>query len=277
MKPYKLPKEYSKWDEFFEEITFFCDKSKKVDYGRFANEVNPIIDSLSLNTILNTPVYCIRKQLVEEIKLTDVCDKSGILSDLRIAVPMLVLFVPENTVYSPTDKNDSTIKYIVIQHKEINDKTHKSVICWTAMDSYKQFSIGARKIRHDGGYLKTNIVENVDLQNKEEVESKFFALQNLILQVLMLLQLYPEMTEHMAFSEVHETKGFAKINHESQYRLPRWLGTDKVKRIYERTDNHSGIAKCPHVRSGHWRSQPHGKQNKERKTIWVRPVWVNYA
>lgn len=277
MKPYKLPKEYSKWEDFIDEMDFFCCNSKKINYGNFSNEVNPIIDDISLDKIKNSPVYCIRKQLVEEIGLTDVCEKTSVLAELQIAIPTFILFVPENIVGSPTDKTESTVKYIVIQHKEINTETHKSAIYWIAMDSCKQFSVGARKIRQNGEYSKNSIVENVNLVNRQEVEKKFFSLQNLILQSLMLLQVYPELAEQMTFAQTHEVKGFGKINHESQYRLPRWLGTERIKRIYERSDNQSGIPKCPHVRSGHWRSQPHGKQNKERKTIWVRPVWVNYA
>lgn len=277
VKPYKLPKEYSKWEDFIDEMNFFCDKSKKTNYGKFSNEINPIVDNLSMEKIQSTPVYCIRKQLLEEISLTDVCDKSGVLSDLKVAIPMITVFLPDGMVESPTNEVHATVKYVIIQHKEINDKTYKSAIYWTAMDSYRQFSIGARKIRHDGGYLRDNIVENVGIQDKEEIERKFFKLQNLILQSLMLLQIYPELSEEMAFCEAHESKGFAKINHESLYRLPRWLGVKKIKRIYENSGNHSGVPKSPHVRSGHWRLQPCGKQNKERKTIWVRPVWINYA
>jgi hypothetical protein len=263
MKPYKIPPGYYFWNDFAIQTYTFCSNFNTTKN----NQIKRITDGLSLKEMRFTPIYCLKKQLIEEIKLTDVREKTGVLVDLKVAIPSLVLFLPENTIKSPMNEG-AFIKYIVVHHYEINNEVYKTGILWFSIDSSDEFLIGTRNVRYDG------ITKCNEVQGNEYVKKNFFDIQNLILQSLMILQTYPELSEEVLPSEVF--KEGSKHN-TSSHRLPRWLGGGRVRRNYSNETSPTGITVAPHIRSGHWRSQPYGKQNQLRKMIWLRPVWVNYA
>lgn len=264
MKPYRIPNNYGNWNEFAIALNSFCS-----NLSDSTNEqIRQIVRGLSPRVMETTPIYCIKSQLVEELGYTDVHEKSGVLTELKVATPKMVLFLPNGAVKSPLNE-ESYVTYLSIQHKEIEDGEYKSEITWLSVDSSRDYLLGIRRVRYDGS------TKCSDAKGSAWTKERLFSLQNLILQSLMVLQTYPELVEYVKASEVQTRKGEST----NSYCLPRWLGSGKTKRIYSSS---SGLGKTggtvrPHIRSGHWRTQHYGRHNQFSKMLWIRPVWVNYA
>jgi hypothetical protein len=265
VKPYKLPKGYLNFQQFNNHLSQIqLVKPKPINVlgmPEVANNLSHIYSKWSQGY----PLYCVRPNLLEEMLETDVGENLALFTDINLAIPSYVLFLPQYQIKSPCGKG--CIDYLVINHEELDLPEHKHAIAWGGVDSNDGLFLAYKRIRRDGTLQRSRF----GTEDKEQQEQSLL-LRNIALQSVLLLQYYPEIEEQITIVPGKE-KGFGGNKLESPFLLPRWLGKESKSSPSSSTGK-SGASKATHFRRGHWRAQPCGKGRAETKITWVRPAWV---
>lgn len=275
--PYKIPSGYLQWEDLSEIIG----QGMKFLHIKAPTGLRERIDRQGLlwASQPKPPIYCIKSELIEQFRHTDVGDKPELLSDLKCPVPSFVALFPPGEVKSPGDK-DAYIDYLVVNcvgerfpvppsyfaidnsPPRVKD-VFKMAIFWSGLDSKGNIFISYRGIRHDGTFQRSGF-------STEDVEIQQISLQirELVLQMMMAIEYCPELVLGEVTPKEVPSKGFSKPKGNILY--PHWLGRHHQKSVS------SGSKKSSHWRRGHWRRQPRGsRQNPEYYYIWIEPVLIN--
>jgi hypothetical protein len=118
--------------------------------------------------------------------------------------------------------------------------------------------------------------------NNGAVEDVLDALKRISINVLYLLESYPEYISSPSIKSSAFTKGrgFGSASKKNHLRSPRCIGVDFNVRIDQNTSgaalfNARVIAKRMHLRRGHWRRQRTGSGLRHQKYTWIKPMLIN--
>lgn len=269
-KPYKLPKNYLNFLDFQKHLEATTQIKPKPINVLGAPSIAENLSFLYNFWAQGYPVYCVRETLLDDMMATDVGENIALFDDIELDMPSYVLFFPQNKIKSPV--SGGYVDYLVVYHEPLDLPEHKHMIAWGYRDSANSLTLSYKRIRKDG----TVQPPTLSTINQEQ-EERNFQIRNLVLQSILLLQYYPEISEQMTVVPGKE-KGFSsKVKHDSQYRLPRWLGKESKPRpkYSGASGTGTGSSKCIHFRRGFWRLQPYGEGRTKTKKIKIDPVWVN--
>lgn len=86
----------------------------------------------------------------------------------------------------------------------------------------------------------------------------------------------PELITTAPQASVSAGRGFGRSN-ERMPLPPVWIGRGHQPRTNRKTEPSSihGGSVRPHWRRGHWRHAACGKQRKQRRLVWIKPIYVN--
>jgi hypothetical protein len=222
------------------------------------------------------PVYCVRKSLIKEMLETDVGENISLFKNIDLVLPTYLLCFPKSTIKSPI--GNGFIDYMIVNIAENNineseNNEYKYLIFWGGFDSNNNLLLSGKGVRWDGTIKKSKSIDS-----EIEVDAAFL-IRNIVLQSVLLLQNYPEIQEEMKSIATSKPKGFRKDTEPLDYRLPRWLGSEKTAKEYsersESTSTRETAKTTTHYRSWHWRLQPCGEGRKDIKPVRVRGTWIN--
>jgi len=245
-RTYKIPQGYPSWGDIIK--TFTPHPAKY-----------PLLQDLQDTFESNrTPVYCIKKSLIEEFQQTYVGTNIGLF--LELALPQMMFVFPKGIMPSAASK-DGYIKYVLFSMEEFgNNKEFKYQLRWSGFDSQHRCFFSAKNIRRDGSF------KQLSFTGDETLAENSYNLQNIILQSLLFLQ--------HNISETPEAlpikKGFASKKgkkEEDKLYYPRWLEDSKKKHSVD-SSRGNGSEKSTHWRRGHWRHYENGNIS------WVRPALI---
>jgi hypothetical protein len=105
--------------------------------------------------------------------------------------------------------------------------------------------------------------DEVDLLNRGPESA------GLLLNLVLVMNQRPQLVEsRMPVRTVKTGRGKAVLWE------PAWIGR-KYKIIHDNDGSGSHASPRSHWRNGHWRMQPYGERNEQRKLIWIEPMLVN--
>jgi hypothetical protein len=239
VKPYKIPKGYLDFQSFNKHLLVAqLVKPKPIDVLGMPDVPRNLSHIYSM-WARGYPLYCVRPNLLEQMLETDVGENLALFSDINLAIPSYVLFLPQNQIKSPTGKG--YIDYLVINHEELDLPEHKYCIAWGGVDSNEGMFLAYKRIRRDGTLQRSHLGDGT-----EEQKARSLLIRNIVLQSVLLLQYYPEVEEQITVAPGKE-KGFSKPKTESEFLLPRWLGKERTPSISSRSGK-VGASKATHFR-----------------------------
>ena len=126
--------------------------------------------------------------------------------------------------------------------------------------------------------------EGVLVINNGAVDDVLDALKRISINLLYLLESYPEYISSplIASSAFTKGRGFGSASKKKLLRSPRCIGMDFNLRIDQNnlgviSPNATGLARKMHLRRGHWRRQRIGSGLRWHKYTWIKPMLVNAA
>lgn len=232
----------------------------------------------------NAPIYCLDANLLRDLKETDVPNKEELLGETWVALPLLILLFPKNSIHTP---DNAVLDYALVNFSDRESpedgegefmgvpipafkQDHRYNLSWCGMDSKGCTWFGAIGI-NDGKIIKThppNLGDReIDAKDLEFLES----MENLVWNILLLMAYEPETVQTGSYSASQNRRGHLEAN--SRFWSPRFLkereapskahkARQKVNYPDKRASPH------PHQRKMHWKRVAVGEGRSQRK--WVR-------
>ncbi len=241
---------------------------------------------------LEVPTLWLSKPLAVALKETNIPAQ---VAGLKRVLPGGIIMLPENLFKTPDDQQCTFIAWIHrLPEDELVDiklgsrftvshpPTEQGQICWFSALANGDVYHGNVECLPDGvEFGPINLATNLRYFTNinAEAESDIIAsLQRLIIQVLLVMQVRPNLIDETQITQTTQGVGFKKSKVENQMWNPRWIGKNYVIREETVAAPPSGgthASPRPHWRKGHLRRVPIGpREENQRKWIWLEPTWV---
>lgn len=241
---------------------------------------------------LELPTLWLSKPLAVALKETNIPTQ---IAELKRVLPGGIVMLPENLFKAP-DGQQCT--FIAWRHRlrgdefvdiNLNPKfiappplTEQGQIRWFSALANGDVYSGAVDCLPDGVEfgrmnLETNLRYFTNIN--AEAESNIIAsLQRLIIQILLVMQVRPNLIDETQTTQATQGLGFKKSKVENQMWNPRWIGKNYVIReetVAAPPNGGTHASPRPHWRKGHLRRVAIGpREENQRKWIWLEPTWV---
>ncbi|BAZ18706.1 hypothetical protein NIES4071_105910 (plasmid) [Calothrix sp. NIES-4071] len=205
------------------------------------------------------PAYWVNEDLLTALMKSKM---SVEIENLNWAMRTGIFMLPKGAILSPENHSIEAIYW----HCDIEN----DLLYWTAVDKVSSF---CRRFRITNNANKFTYSDVEDMDSETVVEFNTY-LQSIFLRLLLIMEARPEYIDTQS-ARVVVNKGFSKKNDKDYYE-PLWIGKSyRLKREgKEVTGSGTGGSKSPHWRQGFLRNQAYGEGYKERKLVWIEPVFV---
>lgn len=289
---YRFPKGYVPWEELGPliegEILAGALEGKK----RSPGATRLFGDSVSLWAFKHGPIYALDADLLEAFKLSDIGDDPSFFLDYHPPVPAFVLLFPQGAIARP---EGGYIDWVVVNFWDADDPTSaraerwglsadldwfadnfaekskfRAIASWTGIDSEGSSFFSTRAFRRDGSFKPSPYLG-------EETDREWaYQFREIVLQTLLYLSISGEAEGEIAPQKPTRGGGFGSPKDAPL--SPRWIGRGyKLREPSGRSS--SGGKRTWHVpgfwRRGHWRSVPCGRGRLARKTVYIKPRYVD--
>lgn len=286
--PYRTPKGFVKWDEIVGLLSF-CYIGMHNGYLEIQDTATVTQMSLLLRWMRDSaPVYAISNELLRAFEATEILSKAGVLSNIPVVIPTLMLLLPNNALMSP---EGGCIDHLVVSYQEYSSLKGKDK---SVFDRHRyQFDFEKILFVACCNTKQTVWCTNIGINAKGEIyldnqslganemsaeDSKFVeGLRSLALQVLLAIAYTPDLLSEGSESDSKLPSKSHKPQ-KTKFLYPRWLGKDYKRPDGYRVRSLRGTHSSPraHWRKAHPRWQPCGKNRQERKFVWIEPIKVNF-
>ncbi|MBW4514603.1 MAG: hypothetical protein KME11_05200 [Timaviella obliquedivisa GSE-PSE-MK23-08B] len=276
---YRIPKTHASW-ELISAIAAICTDNEPVKNIHLDPAAN--LHRLAWKWWVQDelPTYCISHSLLKDFQETDINGLTKLIDEFWTApLPGMLLLLPNSALCT---SEGNPIPYLLVVISDGINKTpfrveHKRQISIFLSDQSEStwmtgFGLGDNEI-----LFKPNPKIGTEATTKED-ELFLAKLRTIVLQIVLSLSYLPELIDSEILVASDERKGFGKQKSDRPlYRVPRWIGKDYQRQSLPRINPPQGTHASPHAhwRRGHWRQQSHGVGMKERKLIWIKPIWIS--
>ena len=224
------------------------------------------------------PVYCITEELLKLFSMTDVSNIYKLIPEDWKPPILDALFVyPSGFKQADLDIVFSTCSFGKLKEIDLEQGNVSILANILTVTSYAPAPNRENcEVFQEVLNVRNSANNHIDsLLNCDKSNSFLFPI---IIQCFLALSYCPELFD--PFDGKEQTLGFCKKdsseNLSSKNLRPRWLGKNLQKAWHSQTNSAQSTHASPekHWRRGHWRSQPYGKKNEDRKLVWIRPVLV---
>ncbi|RUS93144.1 hypothetical protein DSM106972_097380 [Dulcicalothrix desertica PCC 7102] len=205
------------------------------------------------------PAYWVGGDLITALMQSNL---SVEIEKLNWAMVSGIFMLPLGAILSPENHSITAIYW----HYD----TDNGLLYWVGVDDLSSYCRRFSIINNENKLIYNDIKE-LDAGVVVEFNQH---LQSIFLRLLLIMECRPEYVETES-ARVVVNKGFSKKNDKDYYQ-PLWIGKDyRLKREgKESTSGATGSSKAPHWRRGFLRNQAYGEGYKERKLVWIEPVFV---
>lgn len=286
--PYRTPKGFVKWEEIAKMLAFYCQMMHDESF-KHQDVATTAQTYLALKWMQEKgPLYAISNELMKAFLATEILNKAGVLSNIPVVTPTLMLLIPDNALPSP---EGGSIDHLVIgfrEHSKLSQVEREAfnkqkydfdfdkilfVGCCDTKQTVWFSNIGINK----AGKVYFDKSRSLGASALSPQDGKFTEdLRSLALQVLLAIAYTPDLLSEGGESS---SKPHSKShNKEKQTLYPRWLGKNYKRPEGYRVRSLQGTHSSPraHWRKAHPRWQPCGKGRQERKYVWIEPIKVNF-
>ena len=112
---------------------------------------------------------------------------------------------------------------------------------------------------------------------KECTEKSFNDQAHLIVNLILLMNVQPEIVTESSISIPTKAKGFKTSTKELPTRTISWVGKDFTRRVIRKTTSTtqgSNSPKSSHWRRGHWHTVSQGPGRKQKRLKWFQPAFI---
>ena len=240
------------------------------------------IDELSIGP------YFLSKDILQHLVNTDLPDPS---TPYQEVTPFLGIAIPTGDLLD--DEGDSIVLIIVVDNILWRSQTKHETIKSQFHELEPEYRYGIYGLTEHGGVFYAPVHNQSDLNlvaegeiviSNETVIDILHRLRSIGLNLLLLLQEYPEYVTSYPIRQNQSGSGFGKSPQKSRTKAPRIIGSDvnirREKDAFTQVQTNSlksghGTFKRPHFRRGHWRRQRKGKGLVDHQYIWIKPKLVN--
>lgn len=241
---------------------------------------------------LEAPTLWLNNALAVALKETDIPDQ---IIGLKRVLPAGIIMLPKSLFKTPDDQHLTFIAWIhQLPEDEIIDINlgarctitsphleHGQISWFSGLPSGEVYH-GNIKCLPDGVEfgaidLTTNLQHFMEVD--EGAESEVLAiLERLITQILLVMQVRPDLVDEARITQVTQGVGFKKSKAETEAWSPRWIGKNYVIReetVAAPPGGGTHASPRPHWRKGHLRRIPVGpREENQRKWHWIEPTWI---
>lgn len=242
---------------------------------------------------LEAPTLWLNNALAVALKETDIPEQ---IIGLKRVLPAGIIMLPQSLFKTPDDQHLTFIAWVhQLPEDEIVDINlgtrctitpphleHGQISWFSGLTSGEVYH-GNVKCLPDGVQfgaidLATNLQYFMEID--EQAESDILAiLERLIIQILLVMQVRPDLVDETQITQVTQGVGFKKSKGETEMWNPRWIGKNYIIREETLAAPQSGgthASPRQHWRKGHLRRVPIGsREENQRKWNWIEPTWVS--
>lgn len=286
-KPYKSPRDYSRWKD--EVLTYYLKSFDPFTWDKVSNYCVSVGKSLNE---YKYPTYYVGKDLA--ISLWNTSSHLEI-KDLEIASPAALFMLPKETIKTPqgdsltsvglasprAGKNCSVLQEIFDTFGDglmgctgfVKNKIEESY--WYGSFNPSSFIAEDKEVYEE--YLIQNPSKPYIVTNPtEKIFMRHF--RYFMFNLMYILEHKDEYFEEIQMLTT-SGKGFgysSNKSQESKYRSPIWLGKNyRINQVKSKKSPKNTSSKSPHFRKGHLRKQKYGKGKQKTKIVWIKPLFVN--
>lgn len=270
---YKMPRRFPSWETLSAAIVFYSENAdaKIEDVGAY---MYAAFWEKWVNQQL--PIYCLSADLMADFEKTDIQGIEKILQqDWKEPFSMIPIVLPQGALTSPMGYPILTINVLVIE--DAGDAEKMTMVL--ASDSNDNVISTAFGIMADGSVMPPAACEDKEV---DAFSHRIAAIGILSLLALVFLPELVDNSEEIDLTEVAGSKklGFGKGKEDEdkdKWRSPRWIGKTYKRQKRDSTIRPQGTHASPeaHWRKGHLRIQPYGIGLQDRRTIWIKPMWIS--
>lgn len=284
----KPDREYSSPPGYLSHEYMYC--LKQMSFFEF--EKNEIWKGLAIASIgideLSIDPYFLSKDILQHLVNTDLPDPSTPYQELT---PFLEVAIPTGELID--DDGDSIALIIVIDYFLWRSQARHEIIKSQFQEYEPEYRYGVYGLSEHGGVFYAPVQNQGELNpvaegeliiSNETVINILHRLKSIGLNLLLLLQEYPEYVVTHPIRQNHSGSGFGKPTKKSRVKAPRIIGSDvnirREKDTFAQVQTNSmksgsGTFKSSHFRRGHWRRQRKGKGLVDHQYIWIKPKLIN--
>lgn len=287
-KDRKPDREYSSPPGYLSHEYMYC--LKQMSFFEF--EKNEIWRGLAIASLgmdeLSIDPYFLSKDILQHLVNTDLPDPSTPYQELT---PFLEVAIPTGELLD--DDGDSIILIIVVDYFLWRAQAKHEIIKSQFQGPEPEYRYGVYGLSEHGGVFYAPVHNQEELNPIAEGEivisnatviDVLHRLKSIGLNLLLLLQEYPEYVVTHPIRQNRSGSGFGKSTKKAKLKAPRIIGSDvnirRERDAFTQAQNNSikssmGTFKRPHFRRGHWRRQRKGKGLVDHQYIWIKPRLIN--
>jgi hypothetical protein len=263
----------------------FIHKAKQVTkiYGELeVNEIYVMCKQMyELMEVAKTEPYFLSPDLLLPLLQTDLPDLSHPYQDVA---PFLEVMVPLGMLF---DEDGDSVCCITIVDYEVISRLFGYSLSIDPSDGELRYSIIART--EGGATIHVPVYANSELNPSAEGDGVIYneelmpildKIKAVGMNLLLLLEAYPDYVSHIPVPNPLQQKGFGKPK--KKLLAPRVIGADFLTRKVTPSTSPNqptkriGKAKSPHIRRGHWRRSRHGQGRRQYRWNWIQPRMINF-